>query len=92
MKTRKIETRFMIGNLDVDGEIFSTLCENYTQSEIFNSLLGSEDVVYSDGFVRAIENGLVPCLDTICESCLPKKDAEYHHFINNDVCYVAYFN
>ena len=37
MKTSKISTRFMNGNLDVENVIFDILCDNYSKKEVFES-------------------------------------------------------
>ena len=91
MKTRKVNTRFMDGNIDVEGAIFDALLDKYSREEVFASMLCDDNIIYSDGFVSAIERGLVPCLDRIQEAFDSKIDEEYHHFIIEDKCYVIYF-
>lgn len=59
---------------------------------LFETILGNDDIIYSDGFISAVENGLVPSLENIQEAFLPKTNKEYHHFIFEDECYIAYFN
>ena len=91
MKTRKTETRFMSGNIDLEGEVMDILLENYSREEVYSSMFFEDDIVFSDGFVSAIENGKVPQLDKIYESFEGKIGEEYHHFVLNDKCYVVYF-
>lgn len=92
MKTLKISTRFMNGNLDVENVIFDILCDNYSKKEVFESIFGNDDIIYSDGFILAIENGLIPDITRVEESFETKKIGEYHHIILNDKCFSVYFN
>jgi len=89
--TRRIEKRFMQGNLDIFGDIYDEIRSHYENEVFFESIFAKEDIIYSDGFVHAIEMGLFPELE-IHESFLAKRDQEYHHLIVNKKCYVAYFN
>jgi len=91
MKTQKINTRFMNGNKDVEGEIFSLLCSEYGTGNVLNSEIDFDNAIYSDNFIFAIESGLIPVLE-LKPSFEAKKDAEYHHLIINDECFVMYFN
>ena len=91
MKTRKTTTRFMNGNIDVDGEILDILTSEFGMAVIMECEFGFDDAIYSDGFVHAIESGLIPQIDTISKSFESKKEGEYHHVIYNDECYVIYF-
>lgn len=90
MKTRKIETRFMNGNLDVEGVIVDILVDKYGCNEAYSSVF-SDDTIYSDGFVNAIEAGKTPILGTEQEAFKRTNDNEYHHFSQDDVCYTIYF-
>ena len=92
MKTRNTTTRFMNGNIDVDGEIMDILTAEYGMAAVMECEIDFSDAIYSDGFVHAIENGLVPQIETIQKSFENKKSGEYHHVIYNDECYVIYFN
>ncbi len=91
MKTRKTTTRFMNGNIDVDGEILDILTAEYGMAVAMECEINFDDAIYSDGFVHAIESGLIPQIDTISKSFERKKEGEYHHLIYNDECYVIYF-
>ena len=91
METRKANTRFMNGNIDVEGVIFDLLVDNYGMSEVCNSIISFDEAIYSDGFILAIENGKIPELG-IVENCKKNTSKEYHHVIYNDECYVMYFN
>ena len=91
MKTRNTKTRFMNGNIDVDGEVFDILSSEFGMAAVCECEIDFDDAIYSDGFVHAIENGLVPQIDTISKSFESKKEGEYHHLIYNDECYVIYF-
>jgi hypothetical protein len=73
MKTRKTTTRFMNGNIDVDGEILDILTSEFGMAVIMECEVGFDDAIYSDGFVHAIESGLIPQIDTISKSFESKK-------------------
>ena len=92
MKTRNTTTRFMNGNIDVDGEIMDILAAEYGMAAVMECEIDFSDAIYSDGFIHAIENDLTPQIDTIAKSFENKKEGEYHHVIYNDECYVIYFN
>ncbi len=91
MTTKKVDTRFMRGNIDVDGCIFDMLVNQYGMSEVCNSIISFDEAIYSDGFICAIEEGKVPSLEVV-ENCKKNTSREYHHVIYNDECYVMYFN
>ena len=91
MEFRKVSTRFMDANKDVNAVVLNVLIDYYGMSAVFNSEFDWEECLYSNGFVHAIQQGLVPVLGTESESFKPKRDGEYHHFISNDECYVVYF-
>ena len=84
IKTRKINTRFMNGNIDVDGVIADIINNEF-------SFVCWDHAIFSDGFISAIEDGLIPQINTIELSCKAKSYGEYHHFIYEDECYVVYF-
>lgn len=91
MTTRKVETRFMRGNIDVDGCIFDLLVERYGMSEVCSSIISFDEAIYSDGFICAVESGKTPGLEVI-EDFKKNTSREYHHVIYNDECYVMYFD
>jgi len=91
MKTEKINTRFMQGNKDIDCEIFDIMIDNYGHEKVLlENDINFEDAIYSNGFIHAIENGLIPTLELI-SSIESKRPQEYHHIIINDECYIMYF-
>jgi len=94
LRTRKKQTRFMNGNIDVDGVIFDILVDNYGMSEVCSSNFDAENAIYSDGFIRAVESGKIPTLELhFTDSHRFFNDLEeYHHVIINDECYNVYFN
>jgi len=91
ISTRKVNTRFMSGNLDIDGDIFNILVDKYGMKKIVHHIINYNEAIYSDGFIRAMENGKTPILDSEVESYKPKSEGEYHHLIYDDICYVVYF-
>lgn len=91
MTTRKVDTRFMRGNIDVDGCIFDILVDNFGMSAVCNSTISFDEAIYSDGFICAIEEGKVPTSLEVIENCKKNTSKEYHHVIYNDECYVMYF-
>lgn len=91
MKTLKKQTRFMNGNIDIEGVIVDSLINEFGCNDVFSNGLFNEDTIYSDGFINAFNNGLMPILGSEHESFMPKKEDEYHHFISNDKCFVTYF-
>jgi len=93
LNTRKQETRFMNGNIDLDAVIFDILVEEHGMKAVIESNFDTDNAIYSDGFIKAIENGLVPCLElNNTDSHRFTHDfSEYHHVIINDECYNVYF-
>jgi len=87
---KAINTRFMQGNKDNEGIVLDVLLNAYGKAAILSDI-DFDNAIYSNGFISAIENGLIPELNTI-PSYLPKKDKEYHHIIINDECFIMYFN
>ena len=93
LNIRKKKTRFMNGNIDLDGDIFDILVENHGMKEVCFSSFDTENAIYSDGFILAIKEGKIPMLE------LHPTDShryyneleEYHHVIINDECYNVYF-
>ena len=95
MKTKKVNTRFMEGNIDVDCIIFDIVCDSIGMQAAMNIDFDFDNAIYSNGFISAINNGLVPDFSSIKKSKTTSNninEREYHHVICNDVCYVVYFN
>ena len=91
MKIRKIDTRFMKGNIDLDCEIISIMIDKYGMKEVILSDFNFDNAIYSDGFIDAVKVGMIPVLGSETKSHLPKNEKEYHHVIVNNECYVMYF-
>lgn len=93
LNTIKKQTSFMNGNIDLDGDILNILINEHGQREVLLSDFDTDNAVYSDGFISAIENGKIPMLE------LHPTDShrfynelkEYHHVIINDECFNVYF-
>lgn len=95
MVTKKVNTRFMEGNIDIDGIIFDIVCDSIGMQAAMNIDFDFDNAIYSNGFISAINNGLIPNFSTIKMSnstCNNQNDTEYHHVIVGDNCYVVYFN
>lgn len=92
MRTLKKETRFMVGNIDVDGVIIEIMEETHGKSAVRESAF-SDDTVYSDGFISAIRAGRVPMLELheTTSSRFHNDLDEYHHVIIDGECYNVYF-
>jgi len=88
MNTRKANTRFMNGNIDFEGIIADIINNEFGYGATF---ICWDEAIYSDNFITAIENGLIPQIHTIEFAHSAKKYGEYHHFIYEDECYVVYF-
>lgn len=93
MRTRKVETRFMSGNIDVDGVVFDILVNEYGMSEVCSSDFDLDNAIFSDGFIKAIERGMIPTLKLHPTDShrLFNDLKEYHHVIINNECYNVYF-
>jgi len=93
MKTRTVNTRFMRGNIDVDGHIFNVLANEYGMSKVCASDFDTDTAIYSDGFIDAIEDGKTPVLELFPTDShrFYSKYTEYHHVIIDDTCYNIYF-
>lgn len=93
MNTQKINTRFMQGNKDIDGEVFDLLVDEYGMMEVIESNFDTDNAIYSNGFVKAIEEGKIPTLElhNTDSHRMFNELEEYHHVIINDECYNVYF-
>jgi hypothetical protein len=93
LNTRNKKTRFMNGNIDLDGDILNILIENYGQKEVMLSDFDTDNAIYSDGFIDAIEAGKIPTLElhTTDSHRHFNELEEYHHVIINDECFNVYF-
>lgn len=93
LNTRNKTTRFMNGNIDLDGDIFNILVDEHGMKSVLDSDFDTDNAIYSNGFIKAIETGKIPMLE------LHQTDShrsynelnEYHHVIINDECYNVYF-
>lgn len=93
MKTQRVNTRFMQGNKDVDGIIFDILVEEYGMKAFLESNFDTDNAIYSNGFISAIEKGLIPSLELNSTDShrYHNENEEYHHVIINDECFNVYF-
>ena len=91
-RMRKQQVSFMNGNVDVDGLVYSIIENNYSLKEIIESEIDFDNAVYSDNFIKAIKDGLVPVLElhNTIENAGYLQD-EYHHICINNECYKMYF-
>lgn len=83
----------MNGNIDLDGVIFDILVDNYGMKTVVFSDFDTDNAIYSDGFIQAINAGKIPTLelkDTDSHRFYSELE-EYHHVIINDECYNVYF-
>lgn len=83
----------MNGNIDLDGEILNILCDEHGQREAIFSDFDTDNAVYSDGFIAAVEEGKIPMLDLHPTDSHRKYNdlEEYHHVIINNECFNVYF-
>ena len=93
LNVRKKETRFMNGNIDIDGYILDILIEAYGQLSVLSSNFDTDNAIYSDGFIKAIEAGKIPTLELMPTNSYLYHNVltEYHHVIINDECYNVFF-
>lgn len=83
----------MSGNIDLDGYILDILIEEHGQIEVMNSEFDTDNAIYSDGFISAIEDGKIPMLELYPTDShrFSNELEEYHHVIINDECFNVYF-
>jgi hypothetical protein len=93
MKTVKKQTRFMNGNIDVEGFVFDLLVNEYGLKAVLESNFDTDNAIYSNGFVLAIMSDKVPTLElqSTTSHRYSNELEEYHHVIINDECYNVYF-
>ena len=93
MNTSKIKTRFMQGNIDLDGDVFNAIVNNLGMKKAMEIDFDFDNAIYSNGFVSAIKEGLIPDFSTLRTSCsfTNNKGNEYHHVIVEDDCFVVDF-
>ena len=90
MTTTDITTRFMRGNKT--PEVFEEMSCVYGMGELCNHFIDYDQAIFSDGFISAMENDMMPILGSEKQTGRHNHgDKEYHHLISNDVCYVVYF-
>ena len=73
-------------------EVFDVLADHYGMGVICSHGFDYENAIFSNGFILAMESGMMPVLGTE-EVSLPgrKNGNEFHHVILNDECYKVYF-
>lgn len=90
METLKVNTRFMQGNKT--DEIFDILSNEYGMGVVCSSKIDWCESIFSNGFILAVESGMIPILGTEKISDYKNRNGkEFHHFIFNDECYIIYF-
>jgi len=83
----------MNGNIDLDGVILDILVTEHGHSLVYSSDFDTDNAIYSDGFISAIEEDKIPMLElhpTDSHTYFNELE-EYHHVIINDECYNVYF-
>lgn len=83
----------MMGNIDLDGVILDILISEYGQKTVLFSDFDTDNAIYSNGFISAIESGKIPMLELHPTDShrFYHEDNEYHHVIINDECFNVYF-
>lgn len=84
----------MNGNVDLDGIVFDLMVEKYGLKEVLEFDFDFDNAVYSDGFINALEDGLVPEMklhSTTANNGYYANQQEYHHVCVNDECFKMYF-
>lgn len=93
LNVRKAKTRFMIGNIDLDGDIFNILVDEHGIKKVLDSNFDTDLAIYSNRFISAIEAGKVPMLELYPTGShrFHNDLQEYHHVIIGDECFNVYF-
>ncbi len=74
-------------------QMIDILADEYGMGAICNHEIDFAEALYSDGFINAVENGLIPNINDVDDCTSNKKgDKEYHHIIINDKCFIMYFS
>jgi hypothetical protein len=83
----------MNGNIDLDGVILDVLTDEHGHGAVYSSEFDTDNAIYSDGFILAIEEGKIPMLELHATDChrFHNELEEYHHVIINDECHSVYF-
>ena len=90
MTTKKVNTRFMQGNKTT--EVFDILANEYGMGAVCSDSIDWCEAIFSDGFILAIENGMIPVLGSEeISGGARKNDEEFHHIVLNKECYKIYF-
>jgi hypothetical protein len=90
IQTTTVNTRFM--NANKSDDVIDILEDHYGSSELYNGEIDFCEALFSNGFILAMENGLIPVLGT--HELAHKRingGQEYHHFIFEDKCYHIFF-
>lgn len=73
-------------------EVFDILADEYGMGAACSSKIDWCEALFSNGFILAIENNMIPVLGTEKVSDYTNRNGEeFHHFLYNDECYVIYF-
>jgi len=97
VETRRVKKEFMFyGQIDVYGDIQDLVKSTYGKENFYDTLWESDDIVYSENFIAAIERDQIPSLKLYPNheariACPEGFSPEYHHVIINGECYICYF-
>jgi len=90
LKVEQVNTRFMRGNKT--SEVFDAVADYYGMGVVCSDEIDYAEAIFSDGFILAMENDLMPIIGSHEVSLQGRKgDVEFHHIIFNDECYKVYF-
>ena len=89
LNTKTAETRLMKGYKC--DEMFDVLADYFSMPEVAHHVIDFSDAIYSDGFILAVENEMIPDITDYEVAGSRSKEQEFHHIIYNDVCYKIYF-
>ncbi len=72
--------------------VFELLVDEHGMGVVCDHHIDYEAATFSDGFMSAIRRGALPILGSEEQCPATQKGREYHHFLLNGDCYVAYFD
>lgn len=72
-------------------EVFDIMADYYGMSEVCNDEIDYCDALFSNGFIYAMENGLIPILGSQTTVGGARMYGESHHLIFDGECYLVDF-
>lgn len=91
-----MKTTYVLGGSgnkgNVTSAVFDKMVEVHGMGAVCAHVVDYEAASFSDGFIGAVRRGLLPIMGSEELSPATQKGREYHHFLLNDECYVAYFD